>query len=64
MHDAIRVWDIDGQTLVNCSIEYLRTLGTLNLRGACGEQALWVKGFEDVACTHDHLTCLECIACP
>ncbi len=63
VHNAKRVWTIDGTNLgfETLSIPYLRSLGTLNIRGACGEQALWIKGHDDVTATKEQLTCLACL---
>jgi hypothetical protein len=63
VHTVKRMWDIDGVNLGfdTLSIAYLRSKGTLNIRGVCGEQALWVKGHDDVTATKESLTCLACL---
>jgi hypothetical protein len=63
VHTVGQMWTIDGQGLSNdtCSVAYLRSLSPLNLRGECGEQALQIRGFDDVVVTKEQLTCLTCL---
>jgi hypothetical protein len=63
VHQVKRVWNIDGVNLgfETLSDTYLRLIRPLNLRGACGEQALWITGYVDVTSTKDPLTCLTCL---
>jgi hypothetical protein len=63
VHRILRLWDVDGQphSYNLLSIVYLLALGPLNIKGACGEQALWIKGFDDVTATKEPLTCLACL---
>lgn len=62
------MWDIDGQMLSieTCSLTYLRSLGTLNVKFVCGERTLWMKGYPEHAPANikEHLTCLACLVSP
>jgi hypothetical protein len=66
VHDVIRIWDINGQTFAPDahSIDYLRSLGALNIACACGERTLWIKGQGKAFTNKEPLTCLACLVSP
>lgn len=67
VHEIERVWTAEGQTIAirSVSVRYLRSLKfSLNVRCACGHQALWMMDFEDATFTQEMPTCLACLVSP